>query len=116
MTMQPGINRMKTWILIAAMGGLFIVVGNLVAGSKGATIALVLALAFNASMYWFSDRIAIATTRSKPVSEHDLPVYHRIVRELAAERGIPVPRLYVSKMAQPNAFATGRNPSHASVS
>jgi heat shock protein HtpX len=114
--MQPGINRMKTWILIAAMGGLFIVVGNLVAGSKGATIALILALVFNASMYWFSDRIAIATTRSKPVSEHDLPAYHRIVRELAAERGIPMPKLYVSEMAQPNAFATGRSPNHASVS
>jgi heat shock protein HtpX len=116
MTMQPGINRMKTWILIAAMGGLFVLVGNLVAGSKGATIALVLALAFNASMYWFSDKIAIATTRSKPVSEQELLAYHRIVRELAAERGIPMPKLYVSEMAQPNAFATGRNPSHASVS
>jgi heat shock protein HtpX len=114
--MQPGINRMKTWILIAAMGGLFVVVGNLVAGSKGASIALVLALAFNASMYWFSDRIAIATTRSKPVSGQELPVYHRIVRELADERRIPMPKLYVSEMAQPNAFATGRNPSHASVS
>jgi heat shock protein HtpX len=114
--MQPGINRMKTWILIAAMGGLFVVVGNLVAGSQGATIALVLALAFNASMYWFSDRIAIATTRSKPVAEHQLPAYHRIVRELATERGIPMPKLFVSEMAQPNAFATGRNPSHASVS
>jgi heat shock protein HtpX len=114
--MQPGINRMKTWILIAAMGGLFIVVGQWLGGTSGATTALALALVFNASMYWFSDKIAIATTRSKPVSELDLPAYHRIVRDLAAERKIPMPKLYVSDMAQPNAFATGRNPSHASVS
>jgi heat shock protein HtpX len=114
--MQPGINRLKTWILIAAMGGLFILVGQWLGGTRGATIALALALFFNASMYWFSDKIAIATTRSKPVSEQELPAYYRIVRELAAERGIPMPKLYVSEMAQPNAFATGRSPSHASVS
>ena len=114
--MQPGINRAKTWILIAALGGLFVLVGDFVGGGRGMTIALVLALAFNGAMYWFSDRIAIATTRSKPVPDGELPAYHRIVRELAAERGIPMPKLYVSDMAQPNAFATGRNPEHASVS
>jgi len=114
--MAPGINRLKTWILIAAMGGLFIVVGQLLGGTSGATIALVLALVFNFSMYWFSDRIAIATTRSKPVPERDMPDYYRIVRQLASEQHIPMPRLFVSEMMQPNAFATGRNPAHASVS
>jgi heat shock protein HtpX len=113
--MAPGINRLKTWILIAALGGLFVLVGQWLGGTSGATIALLLALVFNFSMYWFSDRIAIATTRSKPVTEREMPDYYRIVRQLAAEKNMPMPRLFVSDMMQPNAFATGRNPEHASV-
>jgi heat shock protein HtpX len=113
---QPNINRTKTWILIAALGGLFVVVGQLLGGSRGATTGLVLALAFNGAMYWFSDRIAIASTRSKPVTEQEMPGYHRIVRDLSQQQGMPMPKLYVSDMLQPNAFATGRNPEHASVS
>ena len=114
--MQPGINRAKTWILIAAMGGLFVLVGQWLGGTGGAATALVIAFVFNFAMYWFSDKIAIATTKSKPVSEQEMPAYHRIVRELAQQRGIPMPTLYVSEMMQPNAFATGRSPDHASVS
>jgi heat shock protein HtpX len=113
--MAPGINRLKTWILIAALGGLFILVGQWIGGTGGATIALVLALVFNFSMYWFSDKIAIKTTRSKPVTEREMPDYYRIVRQLAAEQNMPMPTLYVSDMMQPNAFATGRNPEHAAV-
>ncbi|MDQ4107403.1 MAG: zinc metalloprotease HtpX [Actinomycetota bacterium] len=113
--MAPGINRLKTWILIAALGGLFILVGQWLGGTSGATIALILALVFNFSMYWFSDRIAIATTRSKPVTEREMPDLYRIVRQLATEQNMPMPKLFVSEMMQPNAFATGRNPEHASV-
>jgi heat shock protein HtpX len=113
--MAPGINRLKTWILIAALGGLFILVGQWIGGTGGAAVALVIALVFNFSMYWFSDRIAIATTRSKPVTEQEMPDYYRIVRELTNEQKLPMPRLYVSDMMQPNAFATGRNPEHAAV-
>jgi heat shock protein HtpX len=113
--MAPGINRLKTWVLIAAMGGLFVVVGQLLGGTNGATIALILAVVFNFSMYWFSDKIAIATTRSKPVTEQEMPDYYRIVRELTNEQRLPMPKLFVSEMQQPNAFATGRNPEHASV-
>ena len=111
-----GLNRVKTWILIAALGGLFVVVGSLLGGTQGAVIALLIALAFNFSMYWFSDKIAIATTHSHPVAEGEFPAYHRIVRELTGQAGVPMPRLYVSEMRQPNAFATGRNPEHAAVS
>jgi heat shock protein HtpX len=111
-----GINRVKTWVLIAALAGLFVAVGAWIGGGRGATIALGLGLVFNFAMYWWSDRIAIAATRSKPVSEADAPELHAIVRELAAEAGAPLPRIYVSEMAQPNAFATGRNPDHAAVS
>jgi heat shock protein HtpX len=113
--MQPGINKAKTWILIAALGGLFVLVGGLIGKGPGAVIALAFALVFNFSMYWFSDKIAIATTKSKPVTEAEMPDYYRIVRELAQEQGIPMPRLFVSEMMQPNAFATGRNPNNASV-
>jgi heat shock protein HtpX len=112
--MAPGINRLKTWILIAALGGLFILIGSFW-GRTGMIIALAIALVFNFSMYWFSDRIAIATTRSKPVTEQEMPDYYRIVRELTNEQKLPMPRLYVSDMMQPNAFATGRNPEHAAV-
>jgi heat shock protein HtpX len=113
--MAPGINRLKTWVLVAAIGGLFILVGQWLGGTSGATIALVLAVVFNFSMYWFSDKIAIKTTRSKPVTEREMPDFYRIVRQLATEKNMPMPKLFVSEMMQPNAFATGRNPEHASV-
>jgi len=113
--MTPGINRLKTWILIAALGGLFVLIGAVIGGSSGAAIALAIGLVFNFSMYWFSDKIAIKTTKSKPVTEQEYPALYRIVRELAAEHDMPLPKIYVSDMAQPNAFATGRSPKHASV-
>jgi heat shock protein HtpX len=114
-TMHAGINRMKTWILIAALGGLFVVIGQMLGGTGGAVIALGIALVFNFSMYWFSDKIAIATTRSKPVTEQQYPQLYRIVRELTQLDHLPMPKIFVSEMTQPNAFATGRNPEHASV-
>jgi heat shock protein HtpX len=113
--MAPGINRLKTWILIAALGGLFVLIGSFW-GTNGMVIALIIALVFNFSMYWFSDKIALGTTRSHPVTEQEMPDYYRIVRGLAQEQHLPMPRLYVSDMTQPNAFATGRNPEHAAVS
>ena len=111
-----GLNRVKTWVLIAALGGLFVLIGGALGGRGGAAAALALALVFNVSMYWFSDKIAIASTRSKPVSEQEYPTLYRIVRELAETNRMPMPRIHVSEMLQPNAFATGRNPEHAAVS
>ncbi|MGZ5301080.1 MAG: zinc metalloprotease HtpX [Actinomycetota bacterium] len=113
--MHAGINRMKTWILIAALGGLFVLIGQWLGGTSGAVVALGFALVFNFSMYWFSDKIAIATTRSKPVTEQEYPQLYRIVRELAQLEQMPMPKIFVSEMMQPNAFATGRSPQHASV-
>jgi heat shock protein HtpX len=113
--MQTGRNYLKTIILIAALGGLFVVIGQLIGGSKGAITALAIAFLFNFAMFWFSDKIAIATTRSKPASEADYPQLYRIVRELAQLNHMPMPKIYVSDMMQPNAFATGRSPEHASV-
>jgi len=109
------VNRVKTWVLIAALGGLFVGIGSLF-GTGGLVIGLVIGFGFNVAMYWFSDKIAIATTRSKPVTEQDYPALYRIVRELTQAKNMPMPRIYVSEMAQPNAFATGRNEHHAAVS
>jgi len=110
------VNRVKTWVLIAALGGLFVIVGGLVlGGAKGLFIGLLFGLGFNLAMYWFSDKIAVTTTRSKPVTEQEYPKLYEIVRELTSAQGMPMPRIYVSEMAQPNAFATGRNPHHAVV-
>ena len=110
-----GVNRVKTWILIAALGGLFVVVGAAVGGRNGALVALFLAFAFNAAMYFASDKIAVMATRARLVTEAEAPELYGIVRELATEAQAPMPRVYVSEMEQPNAFATGRNPEHAVV-
>jgi len=111
-----GINRVKTWLLIGGLAGLFVAAGAVIGGGRGATIALVIAFLFNGIMYWSSDKIAIAATKSKPVAREEAPELYAIVEELAMEAGAPVPRIYVSEMAQPNAFATGRSPEHAAVS
>jgi heat shock protein HtpX len=111
----PGMNRAKTWILIAALMGLFLLIGNALGGRQGLVIALVLGLGFNFAMYWFSGSIAVRTTRSRLVSEQEYPQLYRIVRELSTAHGMPMPEIYVSDMMQPNAFATGRGPSSAKV-
>ncbi|TMK23064.1 MAG: protease HtpX [Actinobacteria bacterium] len=113
--MTPGINRVKTWILIAALGGLFVLVGSWLGGPQGAVVGLAIALIFNIAMYWWSGSIAVATTRSKPVTEQEYPQLYRIVRELANADHLPMPQIYVSDMSQPNAFATGRSPENAKV-
>lgn len=110
-----GINRVKTWVLIAAMGGLFVLIGGVLGGRGGATVAIGLALVFNFAMYWFSGSIAVKTTRSHLVSEQEYPQLYRIVRELTQTTHLPMPEIYVSDMLQPNAFATGRNPKNAKV-
>jgi len=110
------VNRVKTWVLIAALGGLFALIGGWLGGTSGLYLGVTIGLGLNFLLYWFSDRIAIATTKSKPVTEQQYPQLHTIVRELTNDRGMPMPRVYVSDMAQPNAFATGRNEYHAAVS
>lgn len=111
-----GINRVKTWLLIGGLAGLFVAVGAVIGGGRGATIALAIAFLFNGIMYWSSDKIAIAATKSKPVTREEAPELYALVEELAMEARAPMPRIYVSEMAQPNAFATGRSPERAAVS
>jgi heat shock protein HtpX len=108
-------NGLKTALLFGVLGALFVVVGGALYGSGGAVIGLLLALGINAFSYFNSDRIALRTMRARPVSEAEQPAMYRIVRELATSARQPMPRLYVSPTAAPNAFATGRNPRHAAV-
>jgi heat shock protein HtpX len=108
-------NTIKTFVLLAAIGGLFMAVGTLLGGTTGLTIGLILGLAIVGGSYWFSDTIAIKAARAVPVDESQMPEYYAIVRELTQRASMPMPKLYVTPDMQPNAFATGRNPDHAAV-
>ncbi len=108
-------NGFKTAVLLAAMGGLFMLIGGALGGQGGVAIGLVLGLVVTGISYWKSDAIAIRSARAVPVTEQQLPEYYAIMRELTQLEGMPMPKLYVSKESQPNAFATGRNPSNAAI-
>jgi heat shock protein HtpX len=108
-------NTIKTYVLLAALGGVLVLVGAAIGGGNGAIIGLVIGLLFTGGSYWFSDTIAIKAARAQPVSEAEMPEYYRIVRELTTYAGMPMPKLYLTPDRQPNAFATGRNPEHAAV-
>ena len=112
--LRRGWNGLKTAVLLAGLGGLLVLLGAQF-GRSGAVVGLLLGLVAVAGSYWYSDRLALMAARAVPVGPDDFPTYHRIVRELTTEAGLPMPRLYVTPDAQPNAFATGRNPRHAAV-
>jgi heat shock protein HtpX len=108
-------NNLKTTILLAAITGLVLGVGDLWGGQNGLILALVLAAVMNMGAYFFSDKIALASSGAKPISREDGPRIFQIVERLAAKANVPVPKIYFIPTDSPNAFATGRNPSHASV-
>ncbi|MGP3911481.1 zinc metalloprotease HtpX [Nonomuraea sp. 10N515B] len=108
-------NGLRTAVLLGALSALIILVGWWLGGGRGVQIAVLVALASNAVAYFFSDKIALSAMRAQPVGQSDWPELHRMVRELSDRAGQPMPRLYMSPMLQPNAFATGRNPEHAAV-
>jgi len=108
-------NLLKTAILMAAITALFMVLGNMWGGQSGMMIALLIALGLNFFSYWFSDKIVLRMTNAREVDETTAPQFVRMVRELATRAGLPMPRVYLIDEQAPNAFATGRNPSHAAV-
>src|SRR5437667_3579566 len=107
-------NTVKTFVLLAFMGGLIMLIGSFF-GQQGLIIGAILAFAMVGASYWFSDTIAIKAARAVPVSEAEMPEYYRVVRELTQRMDMPMPRLYMTPEMQPNAFATGRSPNHAAV-
>lgn len=108
-------NTVKTFVLLAGLGGLLVLIGGMFGGRTGATIGILLGLGVVGFSYWNSDKLAIRAARAVPASEAEMPQYYAVVRELAEKAGMPMPRLYVSPDLQPNAFATGRDPEHAAV-
>jgi heat shock protein HtpX len=108
-------NTFKTGILLAALGGLLVLIGQYFGGTGGAVLGLGLGLVFAFSSYWFSDKLAIKASRAQPVTEQEAPALYRMVRELTNRANLPMPRLYMIPSEQPNAFATGRNPEHSAV-
>ena len=106
---------LRTVLLMAALGGLLVVIGYAIGGLKVASVFLGIALVMNFVAYWFSDKIAIASAGAKPVSEAEAPRLYQIVRDLTTRAKLPMPKLYVIPSEQANAFATGRNPKHAAV-
>lgn len=108
-------NALKTTVLLAALGGLFMAVGALLGGSTGLVIGLAFGLVVVGASYWFSDKLAIKAARAVPATREEYPQLYAIVEQLSAEAGMPTPRIYVSPEMQPNAFATGRGPDHAAV-
>ena len=108
-------NALKTTLLLGLLTGFLLFVGQYFGGQNGMILALVFAGVMNFVSYFFSDKIALAMYRAQPVSREDLPRVYQIVERLTQRVGIPLPKIYVIPSDSPNAFATGRNPSHASV-
>ena len=106
---------LRTTFLLTALTLVLILLGDAFGGANGMKIALGFAVIGNAIAYFFSDKIALASSGAKPVSREELPRLYEVMERLAAKANLPVPKLYVVPEAAPNAFATGRNPRHASV-
>ena len=108
-------NVFKTTLLLTIMTLLFMLVGRALGGQNGMLMALIFAAIMNFISYFFSDKIALAAYRAQPISRDDLPRVYNIVERLSQKVGLPTPKVYLIPTDSPNAFATGRNPHHASV-
>jgi heat shock protein HtpX len=108
-------NTFKSTFLLVLLMLLLLLVGERLGGTNGMILAFVISVAMNFTAYFYSDKIALAAYRAQPVTRDQLPRAYAVVERLAAKDGIPVPKIYVIPTESPNAFATGRNPQHASV-
>ncbi|MBN2255404.1 MAG: zinc metalloprotease HtpX [Deltaproteobacteria bacterium] len=108
-------NTMRTALLLGALTGLLMMIGGLFGGKQGIVIAFVFAMIMNFGSYWFSDKIVLSMYRAQEVSERDAPDLYSLVKNLTLRAGMPMPRVYIVPGDTPNAFATGRNESHAVV-
>ncbi|MBF6988036.1 MULTISPECIES: zinc metalloprotease HtpX [Cupriavidus] len=108
-------NWVKTFMLMAAITALFIVIGGMIGGRSGMMMALLLALGMNFFSYWFSDKMVLRMYNAQEVDASTAPQFYGMVQELAQRANLPMPRVYLINEDAPNAFATGRNPEHAAV-
>lgn len=108
-------NYAKTGLLLATITGLFVTIGFLLGGTGGMVIAFGIAIAMNVFSYWNSDKMVLRMHNAREVDEQSAPEYYNMVAELADNAGLPMPAVYIIEQAQPNAFATGRNPENAAV-
>ncbi|SHE30716.1 zinc metalloprotease HtpX [Desulforamulus putei] len=108
-------NTLKVWLLMGTLSILLVLMGNAIGGKSGAIMFFLIAMAMNFFGYFYSDTLAIKMTGSYPVSEAEAPQLYAMVRKLSQRAGLPMPKIYIQPSHQPNAFATGRNPSHSAV-
>ena len=108
-------NTIKTAFFLGLLSALIVVVGGAIGGRQGMVIALLFAAGMNFFSYWFSDKIVLAMHGAQPVSREQAPQLYEILERLTGRNGMPMPRVYILPEEAPNAFATGRNPSHAAV-
>ncbi|MCL5290214.1 MAG: zinc metalloprotease HtpX [Bacillota bacterium] len=108
-------NTLKVGLLMGALSILLVMMGGAIGGNGGAVIFFLIAMAMNFFGYFYSDKLAIKMTGSYPVSEEEAPELYAMIRRLSQRAGLPMPRIYIQPSPQPNAFATGRNPSHSAV-
>ncbi|MEX1122192.1 MAG: zinc metalloprotease HtpX, partial [Balneolales bacterium] len=108
-------NSIKTVFLLTLVGVLFIMVGGLLAGETGMIIAFIFALGMNFFSYWYSDKLILKMYKAKEVNRDNAPGFYNMIEDLAQRAEVPMPKVYIIPQSQPNAFATGRNPSHAAV-
>ena len=112
---QKARNTLRTFVFMAGLTGLLVVIGLLIGGTSGIVLFVGIAVAMNLAMYWFSAPMALKMSRAVEVSEIEQPELHRMVAEVAMRAGVPKPKVYMTPAEQPNAFATGRNPHHSAI-
>ena len=108
-------NTLKTILLMALMMGILLFIGDFIGGEQGLFMAFIFSLLMNFGMYWFSSKIVLMTYRAREATEADAPRFFNIIRRLATQAQLPMPKVYIIPEETPNAFATGRNPEHAVV-
>ena len=107
--------HLKTFLLMAILTVVFVVFGGILGGESGLIMAFGFAIILNFFSFWFSDKLAIKMTKSRPLTEEEAPKLHKIIKDLSDKAGLPMPKVYVTPSSQPNAFATGRNPKNSAV-
>jgi heat shock protein HtpX len=108
-------TQARTWLIISGLTALFVGLGYMFGGSSGLLLFALIAIVFNFVMFWFSDRLALKSSRARPLEQSEAPELYQDVREIAERAGVSMPRLFLVPSEQPNAFATGRSPKKAAV-